>query len=263
MKKILFFIICVTLFGCSKDFNDIENYYDSRIKINFYINGFTGMRHGVWVYLSEKDMLDDNWHTQIALFDSSSTISIPKDIDGFWIKCMKMERDFTYEKVQQFKLPSHKDDILPTYRLNLVADVRKTCFQINRIIMQSYSVPSKKIVGGSLYSGYIVDEWDDNLADDLSSSKPDIYVTIEDIYKSSVFGYVDYPYIDALIFEPINVVVDKDSYFKVKLMDYDFNVSSDDFIDSCTVAFPTFPNDYYYPVKKLHYRNFLIEIDWL
>jgi len=24
MKKILFFIICVTLFGCSKDFNDIE-----------------------------------------------------------------------------------------------------------------------------------------------------------------------------------------------------------------------------------------------
>lgn len=83
MKKILFFIICVTLFGCSKDFNDIENYYDSRIKINFYINGFTGMRHGVWVYLSEKDMLDDNWHTQIALFDSSSTISIPKDIDGF------------------------------------------------------------------------------------------------------------------------------------------------------------------------------------
>lgn len=256
----MFFLALLLFNGCTEKLNDGEVYIGEVLQVVFTYNGEIIDSPDLWIYSSKDDLENNRYIDFISLDDPDKRVVINLEYDSVWIKCLKITRDFTYEKIQKIEFADHDKYMIPEYVVFLDADIRETNYKIKNITLSSGSFPSYKIVRSTPYANY-TDNWDESYADDLTGINPDIYLVLEGQYTSDKFADVDYGYSHSLIYSIPNATINKDSQLSAKLMDYDFNVSPDDVMTSCTISLPYPLYGHYYPGMRIHTNNFSIDIE--
>jgi hypothetical protein len=260
MRYALFFLALLLFIGCTEKLNDEKVYIGEILEVVFTYNGEIIDSPDLWIYDSKEDLQNNRYSDFISLDYPDQRVSINLQTDSVWIKCLKITREFTYEKIQKIEFADHDKYMVPEYTVFFDADIRETSYKIKQITLSSGSFPTYKKVRYTPY-GNFTDNWDESYADDLTGVNPDIYLVVEGQYTSNKFGDVDYDYSHSLIYPIPNTTINKDTQLSVKLMDYDFNVSPDDLITSCTISLPNPQYDHFYPGMRIYYNNFSVDIE--